>query len=215
MAILKINIQKFKYFTIKKNNSKIELKVIFGGCVKKVKKVLIVVDYQNDFVDGSLGFEKAKLLEDNIEKKIKEYKDQKNDVVFTFDTHNDDYLETLEGQKLPVKHCIENTNGWELYGKVSQMFDIDKDVYFKKYTFGSLDLAKYLHEKEYQEVELVGLVSNICVLSNAVLAKSALPQAKIIVDANCTASFDDDMNNKALDILQGIHIEVLNRTEGE
>lgn len=214
MALFKINIQnsntlQLKRIVVKYNSNK------FRKGMYKVKKALIVVDYQNDFVDGSLGFEKAKLLEQPIIEKIKKYKKENFDIIFTFDTHTDNYLDTIEGKNLPIIHCVDNTKGWEIYGKVSDMFDIDNDIYFKKDTFGSLKLAQFLCEKNYEVVELVGLVSNICILSNAVLAKSALPQARIIVDAKCTASFDDDMNNKALDILEGIHIEVLNRVEGK
>lgn len=176
-----------------------------------MKKVLVIVDYQNDFVCGSLGFEKAKYLCTPIVEKINLYKTTGNDVIYTFDLHNDDYLNTLEGENLPIKHCIKDTLGCKLYGEVENYFDKNKDVYFEKGTFGSLELANYLAENKYDEVEFVGLVSNICVLSNAVLARAALPNSQIIVDANCTASHDQSMNEKALDILQGLHIKVINR----
>lgn len=176
-----------------------------------MKKLLIVVDYQYDFVKGALGFEKAVTLQNPIIEKIEFYKKNKYDIIYTFDTHDDDYLNTVEGKNLPIKHCIKNTNGHMLFDKVQKYFDIKKDVYFNKCTFGSLELANYLKDKDYSDVLIVGLVSNICVLSNAVLVKSALPNASIAVDAQCTASFDDSMNEKAFDILEGIHIKVLNR----
>lgn len=174
----------------------------------QMKKVLVVVDFQKDFVDGSLGFEQASELETPICNKISEYRKNGNTVVFTFDTHRADYLFTQEGKHLPVKHCLEQTEGWQLFGKVATMKQEDDPV-FEKETFGSLALAEYLKREKFDSVELVGLVSNICVLSNAVLAKAALPQAEIIVDSHCTASNDPEMNQKALDILKGIHIAVL------
>ena len=105
-------------------------------------KLLIVVDYQNDFVDGSLGFKKATLIEKNIIKKIEAY----DNVVFTFDTHDEDYLNsTLEGKKLPVKHCVKGTAGWELYGNVKNYLPKAIKV-FTKNTFPSLDLANFLKD---------------------------------------------------------------------
>ncbi len=172
-----------------------------------MKKALIVVDYQNDFVNGSLGFDKAILLEEAICCKIKEYQSQQQTVLFTMDTHKPNYLDTQEGKKLPIEHCIENTYGWELYGKVKNLLAHDA-VCFCKNTFGSLSLAEYLKEQQFDSVELCGLVSNICVLSNAVLAKAALPEAEIIVDANCTASNDETLNQKALDVLTGLQVTI-------
>ncbi|XOQ44217.1 MAG: Isochorismatase domain-containing protein [Clostridium sp.] len=176
-----------------------------------MKKALIVVDYQNDFVTGSLGFSKAVLLENRIVEKIQEYRRTGGDILFTFDTHEDNYLKTQEGQKLPIPHCLKNTDGWNLYGKVSAA-RADSDKCFEKKTFGSIELAKYLAKQDYDLVELVGLVSNICVLSNAILAKSALPEAKIIVDADCTASADEDMHQKALDVMRGVQIEIIKKS---
>lgn len=166
-------------------------------------KLLIIVDFQNDFVDGALGFPKAKDLDDKIAEKIKEY----DDIIFTLDTHDENYLDTFEGKHLPVKHCIKNTEGHNVYGKTSCYVSKAIKV-FEKPTFPSLELANYLKDKDYDEVEICGLVSNICVLSNVIMVKSALPNAKIIVDKNLTSSFDEDLNNKTFDILKGIHVEV-------
>ena len=174
-----------------------------------MKKLLIVVDFQNDFVDGSLGFEKAKELDSVIYNKIVEYKENNYDVLYTFDTHYEEYFDTLEGKKLPVKHCIFGTPGHDLYGSVASLYNKEEDVSFLKETFPSLDLANYLKEHPYDEVELCGLVSNICVLTNVVMVKAALPNAKIIVDRSATASFDEGLNNKTFDILNGIHVEVI------
>ena len=174
-----------------------------------MKKLLIVVDFQNDFVDGSLGFEKAKELDIIISNKIKKYKNNQYDIIYTFDTHYDEYFDTLEGQKLPVKHCILGTSGHDLYGNVASLYNKEEDVTFLKETFPSLELANYLKEHPYDEIELCGLVSNICVLTNVVMVKAALPNAKIIVDRSATASFDEKLNNETFDILNGIHVEVI------
>lgn len=176
------------------------------------KKLLIIVDFQEDFVNGALGFEGAEKLETIIVSKIKEYRANNDDIVYTLDTHDDSYLETMEGKILSVVHCIENTKGWHLYGAVAK--EIQKeDLCFTKSTFGSLELAQYLKDKDYEEIELVGLVSNICVTANAVLVKSALPNARIIVDANCTDSFDKSLQTKAFDVLENLHIDVINRRD--
>ncbi len=173
-----------------------------------MKKLLIVVDYQNDFVDGSLGFSGAEALDNRIYQKIFEHKFGGNDVIYTFDTHDINYSKTEEGKNLPVEHCIKGTNGHNLYGKVGSIFDPTLDLYFEKPTFPSLDLANYLKDKDYQEVELCGLVSNICVLSNVIMVKAALPNAHIIVDHKLTSSFDQKLNEETFDILKGIHVEV-------
>lgn len=173
-----------------------------------MSKLLIVVDFQNDFVSGSLGFEKAKLLEDVIYQKILDYKSKNYQVIYTLDTHQDNYLETNEGKKLPIKHCIIKSRGHEVYGRVNNL--VGKDRVFQKDTFPSLDLANYLQGKSFEEVELCGLVSNICILSNAIMVRSALPEAKIIIDAKATASFDDDLHKKSLDIMKGLYFEIVN-----
>ncbi len=185
-----------------------------------MKRLLIVVDFQNDFVDGALGFEGAELLEEPIAEKIAAYREAGDYVWFTFDTHHPDYLNTQEGRKLPIKHCLEGTPGWALYGKVADM-QLDVDEVFMKPTFGSVDLGMRLAKAQkvatgigtlpFESIELVGLVSSMCVLSNAVIARSACPDVPIIVDASCTAAPDPAMNEKALDILENLQIEVINR----
>lgn len=173
-----------------------------------MKKLLVVIDYQNDFVDGSLGFERAKEIENNIVNKILKYKDENQDVVFTLDTHYENYMSTKEGKNLPVPHCLKGQKGHELFGKVK---DLSKGyLLIEKETFGSKDLMKYLENNKYDQVELIGVVTNICVISNAVIVKAILPNAEIIVDAACSASNDLEMESKALDILRNLHIKVIN-----
>lgn len=175
-----------------------------------MKKCLIVVDFQNDFIDGTLGFYGADSIKELIMTKIKQYKNKKMDIIYTLDTHNDDYLSTEEGKNLPIIHCVEGTSGHQIHIDVENLIE-DNDKQFIKYAFPSLELGIYLREQNYDEVELCGLVSNICVISNAIIAKSALPNAHVIVDSLATKSFDPDLHEKALDVMEGLHIEVKNR----
>lgn len=175
-----------------------------------MKKVLVVVDYQVDCVSGSIGFMDAKNLERKIQRKIISYKNNNDDVIFTFDTHDDGYMVTKESKYTPVKHCVKGTVGWNLYGLVDKTFG-EGDKAFCKSTFGSMELANYLRENKYVSVEFVGVPSSICVLANAVLAKSALPESEIIVDASCTASKDRVLNEEAFDIMEEMQIRVDNR----
>lgn len=185
-----------------------------------MKRLLIVVDYQNDFVDGALGFEGAELLDGRIAAKIDEYRESGDDICFTLDTHHKNYLDTQEGKKLPIPHCLEGSEGHELYGTVASRLH-ESDAVFMKPTFGSAALFERLDGRQkvaeslgtipYESIELVGLVSNMCVLSNAVMARAACPDVPIIVDASCTAAPDPEMHEKALDVLAGLQIEVTNR----
>lgn len=175
-----------------------------------MKQALIVVDYQNDFVDGALGFPKAKELEEPICQKIEQARKEGAEVIFTFDTHGADYLSTQEGRKLPVPHCMKNSGGWQLYGKVAALKE-EGDRCFEKPCFGSWELGEYARERGFEQIELCGLVSNICVLSNAVLLKSALPETCILVDARCVGSADSKANEEALDMLESVQVEVIGR----
>jgi nicotinamidase/pyrazinamidase len=176
-----------------------------------MKKLLVVIDYQNDFVNGALGFPGAEKLDGPICEKISQYRSEPDsDIIFTLDTHGKNYLDTQEGRHLPTPHCIAGTCGWELYGKTGEMC-CDEDIVIEKPSFGSLELMDIAEENCYEQIELVGLVSNICVISNAVLLKTALPEAEIIVDASCTASFDPTLNEKCLDVMEGLQIKVINR----
>lgn len=175
-----------------------------------MKKLLIVVDYQNDFIEGSLSFPESKPLEDKICEKIAEYYRQQQDVVFTLDTHDDAYLTTEEGLNLPIKHAIKGTHGWELYGRVKDMMKFPNQG-IEKDTFGSRKLASYLETKKYDEIELIGIITNMCVIANAIIAKTYNPNARIIVDALCTASNDKELHYKALDVMESLQIKIKNR----
>lgn len=185
-----------------------------------MKRLLIVVDYQNDFVDGALGFPGAEKLDRPIAEKISEYRANGDLIAFTFDTHHKDYLQTQEGKHLPVPHCIEGTPGHSLYGETALMMRDADEVYYKP-TFGSAELferllkaqqvSDALDRQPFESIELVGLVSSMCVLANAVIARSACPNVPVIVDARCTSGPDPAMNEKALDIMENLQISVVNR----
>lgn len=175
-----------------------------------MKKLLIVVDYQKDFVDGALGFPGAERLDPLIAQRIADYRAAGDDVAFTHDTHGSDYAHTQEGRKLPPAHCLFGTPGWELYGETGAAHR-PSDPVFRKPTFPSLELAEWLKGRSYAQVELCGLVSHICVLTNAVMVKAALPETEILVDARLTASYDPALHEKALDVLEGIQITVTHR----
>ena len=177
-----------------------------------MNRYLFVIDYQNDFVDGALGFPGAEKLDAGIAAKVRAY--GKGKVLFTRDTHFENYLDTREGKNLPVVHCIKGTPGWEVYGETAKALRDTEAKAIDKLVFG-MDVtdpatAAVLPE-EADEIELVGLVSNLCVDSNAVVHQSKYPEATIIVDATCTDSFDKALHEKVLDVLAGFQVKVVGR----
>ena len=171
-------------------------------------KTLIVVDYQVDFVSGSLGFPEAAELEPVIIGKINECRKAGGQVIFTLDTHGENYLSTSEGKKLPVVHCIKGTAGHALYGRVAAAVR-PEDIVIEKPAFGSLELADLLRRLNPDEVELCGLVTDICVVSNAIIAKAALPESRIVVDSRACATADPQSHIRALEVMQGVQIDVI------
>ena len=171
-----------------------------------MKNILIVVDMQNDFIDGALGTREAIAIVPKVEEKIREFE---GEVFFTRDTHEACYLETQEGRNLPIAHCIQATDGWPLYGKIRALKQ-EEDLVFSKPTFGSLELADYLRNRgcEYESVELAGVVTNICVISNMVIVKAAMPEVPILIDAACVASNDDALGEAALKVMESMHVKV-------
>ena len=177
-----------------------------------MNRYLFVIDYQNDFVDGALGFPGAEKLDEKIAAKVRTY--GKGHVLFTRDTHFENYLSTREGRILPVEHCIKDTHGWQVYGQTAKALEEVDAKAIDKLVFG-MDVtdpatAAVLPESA-DEIELVGLVSNICVVSNVVVLQSKYPEATIIVDAACTDSFDKTLHEKVLDVLSGFQVTVTNR----
>ena len=172
-------------------------------------KILIVIDYQKDFVDGALGFSGAEVLDERIAQRVREYGGGR--VFYTLDTHYEDYADTLEGRLLPVSHCIKGTKGHELYGETAAALSEVGAEGFEKESFGlkiTDEIRKKL-PKEVEEIELCGLVSNICVLSAAVVFRTEYPNAQITVDASLTACADPALNEKALDVMEGLQVRVI------
>ena len=174
-----------------------------------MERYLFVIDYQNDFVDGALGFPGAEKLDAPIAEKVRSY--GKGRVLFTRDTHFEDYLTTREGKNLPVPHCIKGSFGWQVYGETARALEEVEAPGIDKLSFG-MDVtdpatAAVLPEHA-DEIELVGLVSNICVVSNAVVLQSKYPNATILVDSKCTDSFDKELHAKVLDVLKGFQVTV-------
>ena len=171
-------------------------------------KILIVVDMQNDFIDGSLGTAEALSIVDNVVSKIKNFN---GDIIVTYDTHQNNYLETQEGKNLPVPHCIKGTEGWELNAKVLKALEGKKYHAVEKPTFGSVDLIEYLkanYDCNNIEIELVGLCTDICVISNALLLKANFTETKISVDSSCCAGVTVDSHNAALTSMKMCQINV-------
>ena len=177
-----------------------------------MNRYLFVIDYQNDFVDGALGFPGAEKLDAPIAAKIRAY--GKGKVFFTRDTHFENYLSTREGKNLPVVHCVKGTFGWEVYGETAKALAEVEATAIDKLVFG-MDVTDpataAVLPKEADEIQLVGLVSNICVVSNAVVLQSKYPEATITVDAACTDSFDKSLHEKVLDVLEGFQVKVTGR----
>lgn len=152
-------------------------------------KTLIVVDMQNDFIDGSLGTKEAQAIVENVKLKIEQYRANGDEIIFTRDTHQDNYPDTPEGRKLPVEHCIERTDGWQ----ISDALPIDDSKVIDKPTFGYLDWD--LHA---DEIEMIGLCTDICVVSNALILKAKYPDLEITVDASCCAGVTPESHKAAL-----------------
>lgn len=166
-------------------------------------KYLIVVDMQVDFITGSLGSELATAIVPNVVEMVKNFDGK---VIFTRDTHYENYMDTQEGQKLPVPHCIKDTAGWqicnELLGYVETVVD--------KVTFGSVDLPQIIKDfgEPIEEIELCGLCTDICVISNAMILKAVFPEVKISVDASCCAGVSVESHNTALNAMKAVQIEI-------
>lgn len=172
-----------------------------------MRKILVVVDMQNDFIDGALGTKEAQQIVEPVIHKIKEY--NISNIYATRDTHSANYLSTQEGKNLPVEHCIKGTQGWEIRAEIAEL--LDGAVIVDKPSFGSLELAEVLYEenkKEELEIELVGLCTDICVVSNAILLKARMPEIKISVDASCCAGVTPESHKAALETMKMCQINI-------
>lgn len=173
-----------------------------------MRKILVVVDMQKDFIDGSLGTKEAQAIVTPVIEKMKSY--EKSDIYVTRDTHGENYLDTAEGKKLPVVHCVEETEGWQLHPEIEALAEPEHII--NKPTFGSMTLMELLkeeNEKEPLEIELVGLCTDICVVSNALLLKAAMPENSIKVDSSCCAGVTPKSHEAALITMKMCQIEVV------
>ena len=186
-----------------------------------MKKIIVVRDMQNDFIDGPLGTPEARAIVDKVCEKIRS--EEWDYIYYTLDTHDEKYLETHEGKKLPVKHCIKNTSGWMLNSDVMLAIANTGEKYerINKHAFGSWALAHAVdflmgcfgdvrEDETNIELTLVGVCTDICVISNALLLKAYFPEMKIVVDAECCAGSTVAKHWKALDILESCQIDILN-----
>ncbi len=163
-------------------------------------KTLIVVDMQNDFIDGALGTKEAQAIVGNVAAKIKEYRANGDEIIYTRDTHDEDYLDTPEGKKLPVKHCIKGTKGWEI---ADGLYVAGADC-IDKPNFGWPNW----NERSFDEIELVGLCTDICVVSNALILKAQFPDVPVSVDASCCAGVTPDSHEAALITMKRCQIDI-------
>ncbi len=169
-------------------------------------KALIVIDMQNDFITGSLGTKEAQAIVANVAKRIAEARDNGESLFFTRDTHSTDYLNTQEGRNLPVEHCIRGTEGWQIESSLATANAIVVD----KPSFGSIELAeKIAGIPELESVELIGLCTDICVISNAMILKARLPEIPISVRANCCAGVTPQSHENALNAMKMCQIRIL------
>lgn len=173
-----------------------------------MKSFLVVVDMQKDFVDGALGTAEAVAILPAVQEKIRNFD---GEIFVTFDTHFEDYMETAEGAKLPVPHCIKGTAGWALHPAVAEALEGRTYTAVEKATFGSIDLPECINEAAGMEeftVQLIGLCTDICVVSNALVLKAYFPEALISVDAACCAGVTPETHDAALTTMKSCQIEV-------
>ncbi len=174
-----------------------------------MQDILLVIDMQNDFIDGALGTKEAAAIVPRVKEKIEQFQ---GTVIFTRDTHETWYLETQEGKNLPVPHCIRGTDGWQIRPELDAL---RKTEAIDKETFGSYELGGELiarnEEDEIGSITLIGLCTDICVISNAMIAKAALPEVPVIVDAACCAGVSPESHENALNAMEVCQIQVINR----
>ncbi len=173
-----------------------------------LKKLLVVIDMQTDFTTGALGTKEAVLILPSVKQKIEHYQKDGNPIVFTKDTHQTNYLTTQEGKNLPVSHCMEGSKGWELDPIIAPLA-LDAPCFCKP-SFGSIELGSYVKEGNFDQVELIGLCTDICVISNAMIIKAFSPETSIIVDASCCAGVTPKSHQTALEAMKMCQIQIIN-----
>ena len=165
-----------------------------------MRKTLIVIDMQKDFIDGSLGTKEAVSIVDKVKEKIKQYKENGEQIIYTRDTHSENYLETREGKYLPVVHCVKGSEGW----LIPEELRVEGCEVIDKPSFGYTGWEKY----NFEEIEIIGLCTDICVVSNALILKALYPEIKITVDASCCAGVTQESHKAALLTMKMCQIEI-------
>ena len=169
--------------------------------------LLIVVDMQNDFINGSLGTKEAQAIVPAVKARILEAMEDRWQVIFTKDTHSIDYLKTQEGKNLPIKHCLRGSDGWQLHPELQDL-SIGSSV-FEKGSFGSLELAEYVSSLNPDAIEVIGLCTDICVVSNVALLKAYCPEVPMSVRANCCAGVTPEAHEHALATMKSLQVDIL------
>ncbi|MGN0399732.1 MAG: cysteine hydrolase family protein [Blautia sp.] len=172
-----------------------------------MKELLVVVDMQVDFVDGVLGTREAQAIVGNVVSKVAEARKAGKTVIFTMDTHGENYMYTQEGRNLPVPHCIKGTEGWKLIPQLRALAEGCKII--EKPTFGSVMLAHVAGKENYEKIQLIGLCTDICVISNAMILKAVLPETEISVDGSCCAGVTAESHKNALESMKLCQIMIL------
>ncbi|MEA4987183.1 MAG: isochorismatase family cysteine hydrolase [Anaerovorax sp.] len=172
-----------------------------------MKELLVVIDMQKDFVDGMLGTKEAVEIVPKVVEKIKEFEKNKQDIIFTKDTHTAGYLKTQEGKRLPVEHCIKGSSGWAFEDTLQPL--AENCLVIEKPGFGSVKLAELIGERNYEKVTLIGLCTDICVISNALLLKGHHPELSIFVDASCCAGVTPASHKNALEAMKICQITIV------
>ena len=170
-------------------------------------KLLVVVDMQKDFIDGALGTKEAVDIVDNMQKFIEEWNGH---IVFTRDTHDENYMNTIEGKHLPVKHCIKDTDGWNIPSRLTSAACKNSPLFFNKTTFGSTELQRYVSNMNFDEIIICGVCTGICVISNTLLIKAVVPETKISVIEDLCACVTPESHKEAIDIIKLCHIDIIN-----
>ena len=172
-----------------------------------MKKTLIVIDMQHDFIDGPLGTAAARAIVPNVQKKIEEYVASGDNIIFTRDTHHENYYDTQEGRLLPVEHCMEMTPGWCIHKDIQSQFGTE---IIDKHNFGYHAWYGYRNLLNVDRVEIVGVCTDICVITNALLIKTEFPEANIRVDASCCAGTTPENHQAALAVMDSCQIHIVN-----
>ncbi len=170
-----------------------------------MKRLAVVIDMQRDFISGALGTPEASVAAERIAERLKTLRSRGTEIVYTQDTHGEDYAKTQEGRRLPVAHCLEGSEGWQILPSLY----IPGSKIFRKSAYGSPELAAYVAEEGFDEVELLGVCTDICVISNALLIRAFSPETRVAVNAACCAGATPEGHENALRAMAVCHVDII------